>query len=116
MTGSSRLRVAGEMEAPGESSLEDARSTRTPAMPALPIRTRGRARHRRPRTWTDSRSSFGALARRWTLVARHHLERSAQMNRDPGYIVGWGTLALINAGLAQGKNRSGIGWFILSLF
>ena len=38
------------------------------------------------------------------------------MNRDPGYIVGWGTLALINAGLAQGKNRSGVGWFILSLF
>jgi hypothetical protein len=32
------------------------------------------------------------------------------------YAVGWGTLALINAGLAQGKNRSGLGWFILSLF
>lgn len=35
---------------------------------------------------------------------------------DPGYVVGWGTLALINAGLAQGKNRDGMGWFILSLF
>ena len=33
----------------------------------------------------------------------------------PGYGVGWGTLALINAGLAQGKNRSGLGWFLLSL-
>lgn len=32
-----------------------------------------------------------------------------------GYAVGWGTLALINAGLAQGKNRSGLGWFLLSL-
>ena len=32
-----------------------------------------------------------------------------------GYVVGWGTLALINAGLAQGKNRSGLGWFLLSL-
>ncbi|HEV8356161.1 MAG TPA: hypothetical protein VGQ17_05260 [Gemmatimonadales bacterium] len=31
------------------------------------------------------------------------------------YVVGWGTLALINAGLAQGKNRSGLGWFLLSL-
>lgn len=30
--------------------------------------------------------------------------------------VGWGTLALINAGLAQGRNRSGLGWFIASLF
>jgi len=31
------------------------------------------------------------------------------------YVVGWGTLALINAGLAQGKNRSGLNWFLLSL-
>lgn len=30
--------------------------------------------------------------------------------------VGWGTLALLNAGLAQGKNRSGLIWFLLSLF
>ena len=28
---------------------------------------------------------------------------------------GWGTLALINAALAQGKNRSGLLWFLLSL-
>lgn len=34
---------------------------------------------------------------------------------DPGYYVGWGTLALINAGLAQSKNRSGLVWFLLSL-
>ena len=34
---------------------------------------------------------------------------------SPGYFVGWGTLALINAGLAQRKNRSGFGWFIGSL-
>jgi hypothetical protein len=32
-----------------------------------------------------------------------------------GYVVGWGTLALINAGLAQGKKRSGLGWFLASL-
>jgi hypothetical protein len=31
------------------------------------------------------------------------------------YIVGWGTLSLINAGLAQGKNRSGLNWWVLSL-
>lgn len=35
---------------------------------------------------------------------------------DGGYYIGWGTLALINAGLAQGKNRSGFNWFILSVF
>ena len=35
---------------------------------------------------------------------------------DNGYFVGWGTLSLINAGIAQGKNRSGLNWFLLSLF
>lgn len=32
------------------------------------------------------------------------------------FFVGWGTLALINAGLAQSKNRGGLLWFALSLF
>jgi hypothetical protein len=32
-----------------------------------------------------------------------------------GYAVGWGTLALINAGLAQAKGRSRLIWFLLSL-
>jgi len=31
------------------------------------------------------------------------------------FFVGYGTLALINAGLAQGKNRSGLNWFLISL-
>jgi hypothetical protein len=31
------------------------------------------------------------------------------------YSVGWLTLSLINAGLAQGKGRSGFGWWLLSL-
>ncbi len=34
---------------------------------------------------------------------------------ESGFAVGWGTLALINAGLAQGKRRSGLGWFLGSL-
>ena len=34
----------------------------------------------------------------------------------PSYAVGWGSLALINAGLAQSKNRNGFTWFILSVF
>ena len=32
------------------------------------------------------------------------------------WVAGIGTLALINAGLAQGKNRSGLAWFLASLF
>lgn len=34
---------------------------------------------------------------------------------DTGYAIGWGTLALINAGLAQGKGRSGLAWCFGSL-
>jgi hypothetical protein len=36
-----------------------------------------------------------------------------------GYVstgAGWFTLSLVNAGLAQGKNRSGWNWFLVSLF
>ena len=32
------------------------------------------------------------------------------------YAVGCGTLTLINAGPAQGKNRSGFAWWLLSIF
>jgi hypothetical protein len=32
-----------------------------------------------------------------------------------GYSVGWFALSLINAGLAQGKNRSGMSWFLVSI-
>lgn len=37
------------------------------------------------------------------------------MDQGLDYGIGWGTLALINAGLAQGKNRSGFAWFAISL-
>jgi hypothetical protein len=37
------------------------------------------------------------------------------VTEQSSYAIGWGTLALINAGLAQGKNRSGLNWFLLSL-
>ncbi len=32
------------------------------------------------------------------------------------FYVGFGTLALINAGIAQGKNRSGLNWFYCPYF
>jgi hypothetical protein len=31
------------------------------------------------------------------------------------WFAGWGTLALINAGLAQSKHRSGLVWFLVSM-
>ena len=34
---------------------------------------------------------------------------------SPEFFVGLGTLALLNAGLAQSKNRSGLAWFCASL-
>jgi hypothetical protein len=40
----------------------------------------------------------------------------AELAREPSvYAAGWFTLAMINAGIAQGKNRSGLWWFLLSL-
>lgn len=33
-----------------------------------------------------------------------------------GYAVGWFTLSLINAPLAQTKGRSAVNWWIISLF
>lgn len=38
------------------------------------------------------------------------------MEAGSGYAIGWGTLALINAGLAQSKGRRGLWWFLVSLF
>ena len=35
--------------------------------------------------------------------------------RGQDFVAGWGTVALVNAGLAQGKNRSGLNWFLISL-
>ena len=37
------------------------------------------------------------------------------MQDQAQYVVGWGTLSLINAGLAQSKGRSGLIWWLLSL-
>jgi hypothetical protein len=37
------------------------------------------------------------------------------MQPSNDFYAGWGTLALINAGLAQGKGRSGLAWFLVSL-
>jgi hypothetical protein len=31
------------------------------------------------------------------------------------YAVGWGTLSLLSAGIAQGKNRSGLTWFLVTV-
>lgn len=38
------------------------------------------------------------------------------MDESTQFVAGWGTLSLINAGLAQGKNRSGFLWWFISLF
>ena len=38
------------------------------------------------------------------------------MHEHPEFFVGWGTLSLINAGLAQSKRRSGLLWWLASLF
>lgn len=37
------------------------------------------------------------------------------MDSDKDYFVGWFTLALINANIAQIKGRRGLSWFLASL-
>jgi hypothetical protein len=39
----------------------------------------------------------------------------AAVTLNASWSVGWGTLALVNANLAQAKARSGAAWFLLSL-
>jgi len=38
------------------------------------------------------------------------------MPDNADFFVGWGTLSLINAGLAQAKGRSGLLWWLASMF
>ncbi|HWA41479.1 MAG TPA: hypothetical protein VG712_07725 [Gemmatimonadales bacterium] len=38
---------------------------------------------------------------------------ATQVGKD--YAVGWGTLALVNAGLAESKGKSRLAWFVVSL-
>lgn len=38
------------------------------------------------------------------------------MFENSGFFVGWGTLSLINSGLAQSKGRGGLAWWLISLF
>lgn len=38
------------------------------------------------------------------------------MQASSDFFVGWGTLSLINAGLAQSKGRGGLGWWLGSVF
>ena len=44
------------------------------------------------------------------------LAETVVVTTEPGYFVGWGTLSLVNAGLAQAKGRSGLAWWLVSLF
>ena len=37
------------------------------------------------------------------------------MHESARFVVGWGTLSLINAGLAQSKGRTGFLWWLISL-
>ena len=45
----------------------------------------------------------------------NHLANTLDVSAPQSFAAGWGTLALLNAGIAQGKNRSGLVWFLASL-
>jgi hypothetical protein len=42
-------------------------------------------------------------------------DATVQVAEYPGYGIGWFTLSLVNAGLAQSKNRSGLLWWLVSV-
>jgi hypothetical protein len=69
-----------------------------------------RIRAHRLKSSTDGElGAVGWLQRLWCYCLRKEGVMETQ------WAVGWGTLALLNAGVAQGKNRSGLNWFLLSL-
>jgi hypothetical protein len=39
----------------------------------------------------------------------------ADAQLQTNFVAGWGTLSLVNAGLAQAKQRSGLLWWVFSL-
>jgi hypothetical protein len=47
---------------------------------------------------------------------RHHQSEDGMYYFRREYFAGWGTLMLLNAGLAQSKGKSGLVWGLLSLF
>jgi len=51
----------------------------------------------------------------WSQFWRRVVDHFSTFANGAPWFVGWGTLALINAALAQGKNRSGLLWFLLSV-
>tara|TARA_R110000744_G_scaffold32114_5_gene75261 strand:+ start:2840 stop:3274 length:435 start_codon:yes stop_codon:yes gene_type:complete len=56
------------------------------------------------------------IARYFLIFSRIYMSEFESIANTSSYFVGWFTLALINAGLAQGKGRNGLIWFIVSLF
>lgn len=58
---------------------------------------------------------FVTLAAAAPVFAAGDPAQTAQPPNPTPYAVGWGTLTLINAGIAQGKNRRGLNWFLISL-
>jgi hypothetical protein len=57
-----------------------------------------------------------SLGGAWVLaVAANPPQQTVIVESGGPYVVGWFTLAIINAGLAQSKHRSGLNWFLVSL-
>ena len=65
---------------------------------------------------TDAKSPFWMVRGRIDLPNVCSFFEDESMNDQAQFFVGWGTLSLINAGLAQSKNRSGLLWWLVSLF
>jgi hypothetical protein len=65
---------------------------------------------------SDVESTKEALRNGVVAPEQRNLNVSAIIHNQTEFVVGMGTLSLINAGLAQSKRRSGLAWWLLSLF
>jgi len=63
-----------------------------------------------------SDATLNASKRQAPSCVRRMRLQEGKMAIHTEWAAGWGTLALVNAGLAQGKHRSGLAWFVISLF
>ena len=98
----------------GESIAEVIRSE-FPAWHAAPPRTRDADHVSRRAAGTMLGPSAALPGSRRSTRRQTSGSSALATSGNSGFLVGWGTLSLINAGLAQSKGRGGGTWWLVSL-
>ena len=64
----------------------------------------------------EAKSVTEALQKDVAALEQRNFDAATVMHNQTEFVVGFGTLSFINAGLAQSKGRSGLVWWLVSLF